>query len=143
MVKNRILALDVGDKRIGMAVSDPMGFTAQGLTTLLRKSFPEDCRKIAAVMEAYAVEKIIIGLPLDLEGKEGRQAEKVKAFAEAFKKFLERNDYKASIEFWDESFTSEEAEAVLLEANLGRSKRKKLKDKLAAALMLQRYLYQG
>lgn len=140
-MKNRIVCLDVGDKRIGVAVSDPFGKTALPLKTVLRRSFKEDCESIVKIIQEYWPKKIVLGLPLDLKEKEGSQAKKVRAFEEAFKKFLEQNHFTIPIEVWDESLSSKEAEALLLEADVSRKKRKKAIDNLAAALILQSYLH--
>ncbi|MBI4124422.1 MAG: Holliday junction resolvase RuvX [Deltaproteobacteria bacterium] len=139
-MQERILCLDVGDRRIGLAVSDPFGRTAQGLATIERRTFKKDCGEIFKIIQEYGVEKIIIGLPLDLTDAEGPQAKKVRFFKEGLEKFLQANRCQASIDFFDESYSSREAEAILLEADLGRKKRKKIKDKLAAALILQKFL---
>lgn len=140
MKANRILCLDIGDKRIGVAVSDPLGMTAQGLDTIIRHHFKEDCRKIRAILEEYSVEKIVIGLPLNQEGQEGPQAKKIRYFVEGFEKELKQAGLEVKIEWWDESLSSREAEAILLEADLSRKKRRKVIDKMAAVLILQRYL---
>lgn len=139
-MQGRILCLDVGTKRIGLAVSDPLGLIAQGLATLTRKTFKKDCEKLVKIIREYGAEQIIIGLPLDWKHEEGPQAEKVRFFKTGLEKFLREKNCLASIEFFDESFSSREADAILLEADLGRKKRKKIKDKLAAALVLQNYL---
>ncbi|OGQ04571.1 MAG: Holliday junction DNA helicase RuvA [Deltaproteobacteria bacterium RIFCSPLOWO2_01_44_7] len=136
----RILCLDVGDKRIGVAVSDPMGLTAQGLTTLIRKNFKQDCTHILKVLKEYEVQTILIGYPLDTSHSEGPQAKKVKFFVEGLKKILQENQFAVEIKLWDESFSSREAEEILLEADLSRKKRRKVIDRLAAALILQSYL---
>src|SRR3989338_815530 len=136
----RILCLDVGTKRIGVAISDPFGKTAQGITTLTRTTFPKDCVQILKILQEYDVEKIIIGLPTDLEDAEGPQAKKVRFFEEGLKKFLKENRLDIPIQFWDESFSSRDAESILLEGDLSRKKRRKVIDKLAAVLILQNYL---
>lgn len=139
-MKNRILCLDVGDKKIGVAVSDPFGKTALPLETLPRRTFKKDCEAISKITKEYEAEKIVIGLPLDLENREGSQAKKVRFFEEGLRKFLKENHFATVVEVWDESFSSAEAEAMMLEADVSRKKRKKAIDKLAAALILQSYL---
>ncbi|MDP2599321.1 MAG: Holliday junction resolvase RuvX [Deltaproteobacteria bacterium] len=139
-MKERVLCLDVGDKRIGVAVSDPLGMTAQSLVTIARRHFKEDCARLLKLAEEYEVQKIVIGLPLNSEGNEGPQAKKVRFFGEGLTKFLKEKEASITIEWWDESLTSQEAEAILLEADLSRKKRRKVVDKLAASLILQRYL---
>lgn len=139
-MRERLLCLDIGDKRIGVAVSDPLGMTAQSLVTIERRHFKEDCAQLLKIMEEYGVQKIVIGLPLNSEGNEGPQAKKVRFFAEGLIKFLKEKGALITIEWWDESLTSQEAEEILLEADLSRKKRKKMIDKLAASLILQSYL---
>lgn len=139
-MKSRILCLDVGDKKIGVAVSDPFGKTALPLETLLRGTFKKDCEALARILKEYDAEKIVIGLPLDLEDKEGPQAKKIRFFEAGLRKFLEQNHFATVVEVWDESLSSKEAEAILLKADVSRKKRKKAIDKLAATLILQSYL---
>lgn len=131
----RILCLDVGTKTIGLAVSDPMGWTAQGITTLFRKNYEEDAKALKKVIAEYEVEKILVGLPLNMNGSEGPQAEKVRSFIQGVEKALEK-----PIEFWDERLSTVAAERSLLEADLSREKRKKVIDKMAAVFILQGYL---
>lgn len=137
---DRILGLDVGDKKIGIAVSDPFGQTAQGVATLPRRNFKKDCEAILNFVREYQASKILIGLPLNLQNEEGPQAGKVRAFHNGLKKFLDENKTAAVLELVDESFSSREAESILLEADLSRKKRKKVIDRLAAARILQNYL---
>lgn len=139
-MQGRILCLDVGDKKIGVAVSDPFGKTGQALTVLARKTFKKDCEAVFKIIEEYHPAKVLIGFPLDLEHREGPQAKKVRFFKEGLERFLCKKKCPASIELFDESFSSRDAETVLLEADLGRKKRKRVRDKLAAALILQSYL---
>lgn len=136
----RIMALDVGDKRVGMAVSDPLGLTAQPLETLVRGAFQADCAAILRRFEETGAEILLIGLPVDSEGSENRQCEKVRFFGDGLRKFFHRHKIDCPIEWIDESYSSIEAENILLEADLGREKRKRVIDKLAAAVILQRYL---
>ena len=131
----RILGLDYGEKRIGVAVSDEMGLTAQGLETISRKTVLQDVEHIGRVVRDLSVEKIVIGYPLRLNGEEGIQCAKVRSFAGKLKKAL-----AVPIAFQDETLTSKEAESILIEANVRREKRKLLVDKLAASLILQAYL---
>lgn len=136
----RILCLDVGDKKIGLAVSDPFGKTAQGVTTFLRHGFRKDCEVILKYIEEYGVSKMLIGLPLDLESEEGVQAKKVRFFAEGLEKFLAERKRPMEIQLWDESFSSKEAEEFLIGASVSRKKRKKAIDQLSAVFILQSYL---
>jgi len=131
----RILALDIGSKRIGVAVSDPMGWTAQGITTWRRKGSQDDQEAIVRWVADYGVEEILIGLPLQMSGEEGIQAASVRGFAETLKKRI-----VLPIRFWDERLTTVSAEKGLLEADLSRAKRREVIDKVAAVLILQSYL---
>ena len=136
----RILCLDVGDKRIGIAVSDPFAQSAQALTTLQRQTFAKDCEKIFQLSLDYDVSKMIVGLPLDLNDEEGPQAKKIRFFTDGLKDFFHEKKSTAVFEMWEESFTSQEAEKILLQADVSREKRKKVIDKVAAGLILQNYL---
>lgn len=132
----RILALDVGDKRIGLAVSDPLGITAQGLETFNRTGDEEkDVEYILGVAAKYAPVKLLFGLPRNMDGSYGFQSEKVRAFAD---KVLEK--FSGEHAFYDERLTTVTAENVLNEAKLDWKKRRKVVDKLAAVVILQGYL---
>ena len=137
----RKIALDVGDKRIGVAVSDALLITAQGVTTLVRTGLQKDIDQIIALVEQYECDAIVMGLPKGLDGADTRQTEKVYAFKEA----LEHRLQKAAMEhieivLEDERFTTVLAERILIEADVRRDKRKKVIDKQAAVVMLQGYL---
>jgi putative Holliday junction resolvase len=131
----RILGLDIGDRTIGVAVSDPLGFTAKGVTTIRRKSEEKDLEELKKICEEYKVETIISGLPKNMNGTLGPQSEKVISFC----KLIEEN-IKLPIKMWDERLTTVAAHRVMLEADLSRSKRKKIVDKMAAMYILQGYL---
>lgn len=131
----RILALDVGRRRIGLAVSDPLGLTAQGLPTLERGPIRTDLAQLARTARENEVERILVGLPLQMSGTEGRQAEYVREFASR----LER-ETGLPIVFWDERFTTVEANRVLRESGIGLGKRVKAVDKLSAVILLESYL---
>ncbi len=130
-----ILGLDIGDARIGVAISDELGFAAHPLCTITRKSRKVDLAALHALIDAYGVEQIVIGLPLRLNGEIGIQAQKVKKFAAV----LERTS-NLPISFWDERFTTIEAEQILRETKKRRKKRKKVIDQVAAVLILDGYL---
>lgn len=132
----RILAMDVGDRRVGMAISDPMGWTAQGIETLERKNNKQDMEQIAKLIKRYNPEKIVIGLPKNMNGSIGPQGQKVKEFAELLKSEV----YKGEIIFWDERLTSVMANRLMIDADASRAKRKKKVDKMAAVFILQSYL---
>lgn len=125
------MGLDVGEKRIGVAVSDPLGYTAQGISVIKRENI-EDLKKIVS---DYGIEKIVVGLPKNMDGSIGKQGKKALAFIEDLKREID-----LPVLTWDERLTTKEAEGVLLRADLSRAKRKKVIDKLAAVLILQSYL---
>ncbi len=131
----RILALDVGARRIGLAVSDPLGITAQGLETLQRKNKRTDLEKLEALIRRYEVRELVVGLPLRMSGAEGVQSERMTAFAEAL-----RRRFQLPVHLWDERLTSAEANRILRQAELSIEKRAKAVDRMAAVLILQSFL---
>ena len=134
----RIMGLDIGTRTIGIAISDGLGVTAQGLKTLRRKSAEEDYKEISAIIHQFEIEKVIVGLPKNMDGTLGRQAEKVLKWMEALKDKVE-----IPVATWDERLSTVGASRVLLEADLSRRKRKMVIDKVAAVLILQGYLDQS
>ncbi|OPY57442.1 MAG: putative Holliday junction resolvase [Pelotomaculum sp. PtaU1.Bin035] len=136
----RIMGLDLGEKRIGVAVSDPMGWTAQGLEVIISKgSSMADIKRIKEVAREYEVGRVVVGLPKNMDGSPGLQAEKIKTFAGRLSEAL-----GLPVELWDERLTTVAAEKLLIEADLSRARRRKVIDKMAAALILQGYLdYRG
>jgi len=132
------MGLDIGTRTIGIAISDELGITAQGLKTLRRKSMEEDFKEIAAIIRQFEIEKIIVGLPQNMDGTLGIQAKKVLNWMEALKDRVE-----IPMATWDERLSTVGASRVLLEADLSRRKRKNVIDKLAAVLILQGYLDQS
>jgi putative holliday junction resolvase len=131
----RILALDVGSRTIGMAVTDPLGITAQGLDTIRRRNKRYDFEQLAKVVADYKVYEIVIGLPLRMSGEEGIQAEKMREFAAAIEK-----KFKLPVHLIDERLTSVEANRVLRESEMSIQKRAGAVDRLAAVLILQNFL---
>jgi len=131
----RVLGLDVGSRRIGVAVSDPLGITAQGLETLQRRNKRHDFAHLERVIHDYAVEEIVVGLPLRMSGAEGAQAEKIHAFAEDLRK-----RFGLPVHLWDERLTSAEANRLLRETELSIEKRGKAVDRIAAILILQGWM---
>ncbi len=131
----RILALDVGSRRIGLAVSDPLGITAQGLETLQRANKRADLEKLEAVIRHYQVRELVVGLPLRMSGATGIQSEKMARFAEQ----LHRR-FQLPVHLWDERLTSSEANRLLREADLSIQKRARAVDRMAAVLILQSFL---
>lgn len=134
----RIMGLDVGDKTIGVALSDPLGWTAQGLEVIRRDTLEKDFRRLCQIIEEYAVEKILVGLPKNMNATIGPQGEKVLAFIERLKEHTD-----LPIKTWDERLSTVAAERMLIQADVSRSKRKKVIDKMAAAVILQGYLDAG
>ncbi len=132
---HRVLGLDVGARRIGVAISDPLGITAQGLDTLHRKNKKYDLQHLNRVIREYGVKEIVVGLPLRMSGAEGIQAEKIHAFAEDLRKHFE-----LPVHFWDERLTSAEANRLLRETDLSIEKRGKAVDRMAAILILQGWM---
>ena len=131
----RILSLDVGEKRIGMAVSDALGLIAQQLETLTRSNETDDFIRIRDIVKDKEVSEIVVGFPLNMDGTEGPKAAEINKFIEGLKK-----ECSVPMKIWDERLTTREANRILIEADVSRKKRKKLNDKLAAQLILQSYL---
>jgi putative Holliday junction resolvase len=136
MVKEiRILALDVGEKRIGLAVSDPLGFTAQGLGVVHRQDPARDLSAIRELIASYPIQEIVVGVPRHLDGRPGTMADAILALAEALGREL-----NVPVVSWDERLTTVEAERLLVQADLSRKKRRRVVDQVAATLILQSYL---
>lgn len=131
----RILGLDIGQRTIGVAVSDPLGLTAQGITTIRRTNKLEDIKELIKICTEYQVEKIVIGLPKNMDNSIGFAGEKILEFSKLIKSEVCEN-----IEMWDERLTTVAAHRAMLEADLSRAKRKKIVDKIAAIYILQGYL---
>ena len=133
--ETRVLGLDVGLRRIGVAISDPLGMTAQGLDTLHRKNKKHDFAYLHRVIRQYGVKEIVVGLPLRMSGTEGTQAEKIQAFAVDLRKH-----FKLPVHLWDERLTSAEANRLLRETDLSIEKRGQAVDRMAAILILQGWM---
>jgi putative Holliday junction resolvase len=131
----RILALDVGSKRIGVAVSDPLGITAQGLDTIQRQNKRRDWEALGSLLTKYQVKEVVVGLPLRLSGAEGTQSEKMRRFADDLQK-----QFGVTVHLWDERWTSTQANRLLRETELSIEKRGKAVDRMAAMLILQSWL---
>jgi RNAse H domain protein, YqgF family len=137
----RILGLDVGDKTIGVAVSDPLLISANGITTIERIGIRKDAGKVIDYIKEYDCQKVVIGLPLKLDGMESPQTLKVIEFANMLANKLRSIAMQnVEIDFADERYTTVMAEKVLIEADLSRKRRKEVIDKQAAVLILQSYL---
>ncbi len=134
-MEDRILGLDVGDKYTGVAMSDLLRITAQGITTLKRTTLQEDFEIIKKYVEDFEIKKIVVGLPKNMDGTIGIQGNKCINFGNYLKKRL-----PCEVVFWDERLTTKLAENMLIEANVRRNKRKLVIDKLAAQNILQSYI---
>ena len=133
--KPRILGLDVGSKTIGLAVSDPLGITAQSLDTIRRKNKRHDFEQLQRVIEQFEISEIVVGLPLRMSGMEGTQSEKMRAFAVE----VERR-FSLPVHLWDERLTSAEANRVLRDSEMSIKRRGEVVDRLAAVLILQSWM---
>jgi len=137
-VIGRILALDVGKKRIGLALSDPLGITAQGLPTLYRTTIREDLAALDELVRTHDVKLLLVGHPLNMSGTEGRQVVYTKEFAERL-----RGRTDVEVRYWDERLTSVEAGRVLRSSGISIEKRARAVDRLSAVLLLESFLDSG
>lgn len=132
----RIMGLDIGDRKIGVAMSDPLGLTAQGVKTIIRQEGKRnDIEEIKKLINEYKVDKIVIGLPKNMNNTLGPSSEKVMQYG----KFIEQK-FKKEVIYFDERLTTMAAERMLIEADMSRKKRKTVIDKIAATFILQSYL---
>ena len=135
------LGLDVGDKTIGVAVSDEMGIIADGVTTIERVGIKKDTGKVLEYIKEYDCDTVVIGLPLKLDGTDSPQTEKVREFRQKLENKLKGSGMNhVNIEFYDERLTTVMAERVLIEAYMRRNKRREIIDRQAAIIILQSYL---
>ena len=132
----RVLGLDVGDRTVGIAASDALGLTAQGVETIRRKSLAQDLQRLQELMQEYETQTLVVGLPKNMNGTQGERCDIVRAFAEEIKKVVP--DVK--IIFWDERLSTVAAAKSLIAADVSRAKRRKVIDKMAAVFILQGYL---
>ena len=131
----RILGLDLGSKRIGVAISDSLGITAQGLGVIEKDKGEEVIEYIKGVVAKEGVSEIVVGLPLNMNGSHGPKAQEAEAFANGLREKL-----RLPVNLWDERLTTMEVERIMIAGGASRNKRKKKKDKLAAQVILQSYL---
>lgn len=131
----KLLGLDYGDRRIGVAVSDAFGWTAQGIEVVQRRDDDSHMRRIAELATLHEVEEVVVGLPKNMNGTIGPRGELCIEFAESLRELL-----GLPVHLWDERLTTVSAERTLLEADVSRKKRKQVVDKIAAGLILQNYL---
>ena len=135
MSGSRILALDYGTKRIGVALSDELGWTAQPLETFERRTLDRDVAHVASLVQTHAVREVVLGFPLQLDGREGPAIQAMRNFAVHLEQGL-----PVPLVFWDERLTTKAAEDLLIAADVSRKKRKGAVDRVAAAILLQSYL---
>ncbi len=135
MQPGRILALDLGKRRIGLALSDELGITAQGLATLHRTRVREDLEKLGQLIRENNVSLILMGNPVHMSGQEGRQSDYSRDFGERLKAFT-----GVDIKLWDERLTTVEAQRVLRESGISLQKRNQAVDRLSAVILLESYL---
>ncbi len=131
----KIIALDVGNKRIGVAISDELGMFAHPLYTVKRKGIVKDYEEILLLLEKHSVDKVVIGLPKNMDGSVGFQADKTIAFAEGLK---ERTNVE--VVFWDERLSTKTARDIMLSNNIKQTDRKEIIDTIAATVILDNYL---
>ena len=131
----RILALDPGEKRVGLAVSDELRITAQGLPTLERQGIKRDLPQIAKLVGEYGVDEVVVGVPYHMDGTVGASAERAMALIEQLSELL-----TIPVTPWDERLTTKMADRVLTDGRVSRDTRKRSRDRLAAVLILQSYL---
>jgi len=131
----RILALDYGTKRIGVALSDELGWTAQPLETLNRRTLDRDIARIASLVGTYEVRQVLLGFPLQLDGREGPAIEAMREFQARLEQGV-----PVPVILWDERLTTKAAEDLLIAADVSRKKRKGVVDRIAASILLQSYL---
>ncbi len=138
---SRYLGLDIGDKTIGVAISDPLFLTAQGVTTIERVGIRKDTTKIVEYIKEYDVSLVVAGLPLMLSGEDSPQTAKVREFVTMLENKLRSMGFKnVKVVFQDERFTTKISEAVLMEAGVRRENRKQHLDRMAAQIILQSYM---
>ncbi len=131
----RTLALDVGTKTIGVAVSDELGITANGVATIRRKDIEYDKAELGRIIERYTPSELLVGIPYRSDGSVGKRGEDIMRFAEILKK-----TFDLPVLYWDESFSTSDAERFLIDADVGRKRRKQVIDKMAAVYILAEYL---
>jgi putative Holliday junction resolvase len=134
-VPGRILAIDYGNRRMGLAVSDPLGITAQGIDTLERKNKRADFGRLERIIREYQIREIVLGNPLRMSGQEGTQSQKVAEFAQEL-----RQRFELPVHLWDERLTSAEANRLLRENEVSLKRRTQAVDRMAAVLILQSFM---
>ncbi len=135
MAMMRTMGLDVGSKTIGVAISDELGITGQSVTTVRRSSLRADFAALRGLISQHAVSRVVVGLPLNMDGSEGPMARASREFGKALSE-----DAGIPVEYWDERLSTVAAERVLLEGDVSRRKRREVVDSIAAAIILQGWL---
>ena len=131
----RTISLDIGTKTIGIAVSDELGITANGVCTIHRENEKKDLAQLRDIIERYSPREILVGIPYNQDGSLGNRAKGIKRFSERI-----QNSLGLPVRYWDESFSTKTAEKTLIDAGMGRKKRKTVIDKMAATVILEEYL---
>lgn len=134
-MEKRILGIDFGTVKMGFAISDPLGITAQGLDTVAVKNERQLHDHIRTIIEEYQVVKIVVGLPLNMNGTKGRAAEKCEIFARRL-----QTVFGLELDMWDERLTTAEAESQMIRMEIKRKRRRRVVDQMAAQIMLQSYM---
>ena len=132
---HRVLGMDVGTRRIGLAVSDPLGITAQGIETLERRNKRTDFAVLERVIRRYEIQEIVVGYPLRMSGETGSQSDKMASFAEEL-----RRKFSLPVHLWDERLTTAEAHRILDQTEMSIKRRGQVIDQMAAVLILQSFL---
>ena len=131
----RVLSIDYGERRTGLAITDELGITAQGLDTIIAASEEDVLRKVVEIVRKYEAGKILLGLPLNMNGSESEKSEKVRAFGKALEM-----ETSLPVVYWDERMTSMQAKRVMAEMEMKSYGKKHLLDRISATLMLQEYM---
>ncbi len=131
----RVIGLDVGEKRIGVAVSDPLGIIAQGLKVIERKAPEEDIHAITDIINEFKADSVVVGMPINMDGTRGKSADKVTEFVDTLKAAV-----KIPVNTYDERLSTKESERFLISSDVSRKKRRNVIDKIAAQLILESYL---
>ena len=131
----RVIGLDVGERRIGVAVSDPLGIISQGVTVIERKDLQSDIEEIIRIAGDYEAQSVVVGMPINMDGTRGKSAEKVSEFVAVLESSI-----KIPVATYDERLSTKESEKFLISSDVSRKKRKAVVDKIAAQLILESYL---
>ena len=134
----RTISLDIGTRTIGVALSDELGITANGVCTIRRENEKKDLSRLRDLIEQYSPREILVGIPYNQDGSLGNRAKGIRKFSERIQDSL-----GLPVKYWDESFSTRIAEQTLIDAGMGRKKRKTVIDKMAAAVILEEYLLSG